>query len=222
MKLEEWAEEEIKLAIEHEKEGATENDDKLLDYVSACYISALKAFKSLCEDGHSGMSIRFTQNILNRLIDQKPLTSINGDDDEWELSEGWDDAKKHYQNKRVSSLFKTVDENGDTTYRDVDRTYCVNIDSDETFYHMGLVSSMIDDMYPITMPYYPPSKPYRVTCQQFLFDKLEGDFDTFGILTIITPDDEVINVNKYFRTCKDKWIEIVEDDYKYRYNHREG
>ena len=50
----EWAKREIELACKRER-GNHPNDE--FDYGCACYASALKAFKSLLEDGHSGMSI---------------------------------------------------------------------------------------------------------------------------------------------------------------------
>ena len=44
------------LACEHERKVSGVEDDNW-DYGCACYESALKAFESLCEDGHSGYSI---------------------------------------------------------------------------------------------------------------------------------------------------------------------
>ena len=74
MDMKSWAEKEIEIACAREKANAEDSDE--WNYGVACYQSALKAFNSLCEDGHSGMSIGFTKNILNRLIDGKPLTPI--------------------------------------------------------------------------------------------------------------------------------------------------
>lgn len=74
MRVLDWAREEIEIAKKREREASgVENG---WDYGCVCYDSALKAYESLCEDGHSGLSIRITQNILNRLIDGKVLTPI--------------------------------------------------------------------------------------------------------------------------------------------------
>ena len=55
------------MACEREKSG--DDGDGFSEYGCACYRSALKAFNSLMEDEHSGMSIiGITRNILNRLI----------------------------------------------------------------------------------------------------------------------------------------------------------
>lgn len=60
-----WAKREVKIASKKENPNRKEGE---FDYGCACYESALKAFESLCEDNHSGFSIRMTQAILNRLI----------------------------------------------------------------------------------------------------------------------------------------------------------
>ena len=52
--------------------------------------------------------------ILNKLIDNKPLTALTGEPDEWnDISDwGYKDGGKHYQNKRCSAVFKDVLDNG--------------------------------------------------------------------------------------------------------------
>ena len=109
--MELWAENEVALACKHEvalacKHEAPERKDGEWDYGCACYESALKAFKSLCKDGHSGMSIGFTKTILNRMIDRKPLMPIEDTEDAWNLCTLDDDGSiKQYQCKRMSSFF---------------------------------------------------------------------------------------------------------------------
>lgn len=80
MSMLKWAENKIRLACERENPDRKEGE---FDYGCACYESAFKAFKSLIEDGHSGMSISITRNILNRLIIGQPLTPIEDMDDIW-------------------------------------------------------------------------------------------------------------------------------------------
>ena len=60
MTTEEWAEREIEIACKKENPNW---DGKSFDYGCACYQSALKAYKSLCEDEHSGGSFNITKNI---------------------------------------------------------------------------------------------------------------------------------------------------------------
>lgn len=71
MNLNDWARNEIELACKKERGS---KDISEFDYGVACYESAYKAFQSLLKDEHSGLSIIFTQQILNRLIEHKPLT----------------------------------------------------------------------------------------------------------------------------------------------------
>lgn len=73
MNMTDWAKREIEIACIRER--GDKNADEW-DYGCACYESAYKAFQSLVEDEHSRMNIRLTQNILNRLIEGKPLTLL--------------------------------------------------------------------------------------------------------------------------------------------------
>ena len=100
-----WAEREVAIACK--KENPNKKDGEF-DYGCACYESALKAFKSLCDDGHSGFSIKMTQEILNRLINGQPLTPIEDTDDIWYERHHYKEGNKLYQCKRMSSLFKDV------------------------------------------------------------------------------------------------------------------
>lgn len=68
MNMLDWAKREVELACKRENPDRKPGE---WDYGCACYESALKALKSLLEDGHSGFSISLTKQILNRLIDRK-------------------------------------------------------------------------------------------------------------------------------------------------------
>ena len=80
MSMLEWAKKEVELACKREN---PDRKDGEWDYGCACYESALKAFKSLLEDEHSGYSIGLTKNILVRLIEGKVLTPIEDTPDIW-------------------------------------------------------------------------------------------------------------------------------------------
>lgn len=211
MTMKEWAEQEVEIACARERKNSKEEGE--WDYGCACYGSALKAFNSLLEDGHSGFSIGVTKQILIRLIEGKPLTPIEDTDDIWdysrrENSEGY----SSYQCKRMSSLFKHVYDDGSVKYTDNNSHYCVNIHNPNGTYHSGLVRRIIDEMFPITMPYY-PSKPIKVFCEDFLTDWKNGDFDTVGILYAITPDNEQVNIYRYFKESGSGWEEITAAEY---------
>ena len=128
--MKDWAKREIELACKKENPDRKEGE---FDYGCSCYESAYRAFECLLGDEHSGMSIGITKNILNRLIDGKPLTPIEDTENVWnECHRGKDRESTTYQNKRRSSLFKDVHTNGTITYTDVNRYYCVDICSENS------------------------------------------------------------------------------------------
>lgn len=218
MSMKEWAEKEIEIAKKRERGNAPEGE---WDYGCACYDSALKAFNSLLEDGHSGMSIGFTKNILNRLIEGMPLSPIEDTDDIWNVSHiDKHDGYTSYQCKRMSSLFKYVYADGTVKYRENNYCQCVHIHNPEIAYHFGLVSNLIYEMFPITMPYFPDSAPMKVYCEDFLVDPANGDFDTVGIYYVMHPDGTKIGINRYFKAKDKGWEEIDDDEYKLRYSIR--
>lgn len=214
--MELWAEREVEIACKHE---APDRKPGEWDYGCACYESALKAFRSLCEDGHSGFSISMTKFILNRLIEGKPLTSIEDTEDAWsDISDrsGLRGEIANYQSRRMSSLFKYVYADGSVKYRDVNRFCGVNLDNPDVSYHSGLIDRVMEEKFPITMPYFPESKPFRVYCEEFLTDRKNGDFDTVGILYVIKPDGERVEINRYFKEGEKDFIEIASCEYEMR------
>lgn len=227
MDLEKWAEKEIEIACKRENPDREEGE---WDYGCACYESALKAFKSLLEDEHSGFSIAITKNILNRLIDGKPLTPIEDTDDVWdrERADIFDECQI-YQCTRMSSLFKYVYNDGRVKYMDVNRVIAYDIDNPDVTYYTGLADAFINEMYPVTMPYMPYDKYFKICFETFLTDKKHGDYDTKAILYLITPEGETINVNRYFREpefdleeayTRHGWLEISKEEYEERKSRR--
>ena len=210
-----WAEQEIELACMSEREGVEKPGDA--DYGINCYKSAFKAFKSLAEDGHSGFSIQITKSLLNRLIDGLPLTPIQDTPDIWNESPlGDKDGTKEYQCKRMSALFKTVKPDGTTTYSDIHRVNCVNIDNPDVAFTNGIARRFVDKLYPITMPYLPSSKKFTLYTEEFLYNPKNGDYDTMAYLYLVTPEGERVEVNRYFKELAGKFVPISKDEYERR------
>ena len=214
-----WAEREVTIACGKENPN---KKDREFDYDCACYKSALKAFKTLCDEGHSGLSMKITQSILNRLINGQTLTPIEDTDDIWYERHNYKYGHKLYQCKRMSSLFKDVYADGTVEYSDNNRLYCVNIHNPNNTYYSGLVRRIIDKMIPITMPYM-PDKPIKVYCEDFLTDKKNGDFDTVGVFYALKTENgeqEKIEINRFFKEPKDNeeydWVEISKEEYMHR------
>lgn len=218
MSMQTWAEKEIEIACKREREASGVENDGDWDYGCACYESALKAYKSLMGDDHSGFSIGVTKHILNRLIDGKPLTPIEDTPDVWNnlscFGDG-DDKYTSYQCNRMSSLFKDIYADGTVRYTDIDRCYGVDINNPSCTFKTGLVTKIIDEMFPISMPYM-PEEPIKVYCEDFLTDKKNGDFDTRGVFYAVKPDGKKIEINRFFKESKDGWDEIDDIEYNER------
>ena len=224
MDILEWAKKEIEIAIAREKTSAEqEGDHEFLDYTVACYESALKAFKSLCEDEHSGMSIMITKRFLSRLIDGKPLTPIEDTPDVWSLTARREDlGYKSYQCTRMSSLFKDVFPDGTVRYHDVNRVIAnvINSENPDIPWHSGVASRLVDEMYPITFPYIPENNPYVVKMSEFLFDPEKGgDFDTIAVWSLRLPDGSENIIHKFYKEDSNEecdWKEIDKGEFRER------
>ena len=217
MSMSEWAENEIKIACERENPNW---DGKSFDYGCSCYQSALKAYKSLCDDEHSGFSFGLTKNILIRLMNGLPLTPIKDTEDVWNTSV-IDKHEDHttYQCKRMSSLFKAVYKDGVVEYSDIDRAYCIDINTGDTY--SGWVCNIIDEMFPITMPYYPKVDKYKVYTEEFIAEGYVGDqtdYNTRAVLYCVTPEGEKVEINKFYADTEEsfKMKEITKEEYEQR------
>lgn len=209
--MQRWAEEEIRIACERERRNGTPEGE--WDYGVACYESALKAFRSLMEDGHSRFSIAITLDILNKFVKGQALTPIEDTDDVWnKCGRAYKKDYITYQCKRMSSLFKDVYADGHIEYIDGSRFRCRTLDS-YAYWSNGHVSKIASEYYPITMPYIP--RTYTVVCEEFLTDRKNGGFDTMAILYIYDSAGERKEVNRYF-AVEEGWREIDPAEYVQR------
>jgi len=210
MSMSDWAKGEVRLAC---KKEAPDRKNGEWDYGCACYESALKAYLSLMEDEHSGASFGFTANILKRLLESKPLSPIVDVPEAWsDILSRDEDGSITYQCRRMSSLFKTVLPDGTVIYSDIDRYYCKDIKTGAT-YHCGLESKLLNELHPITMPYYPPIGYYVFETAELLTDRKNGDFDTKAVFTLKTPDGRLEKIYKYYAESEDGWKEIDLPEY---------
>ena len=213
MTMTEWARREVEIACKRENPDREEGE---WDYGCACYESALKAYECLSEHGHSGFSWGLTRNVLMRLMDGKPLTPIEDNEEDWKESRGYNDGGKHYQCKRMSSLFKDVSADGTVKYTDVNRVEMFNVESPDVAWSNGYIRDLIDERFPITFPYIPEVRPYRVYVEEFLYEEGNGDYDTIGILYCVKPDGEKVDLNIYLGEVDGKFVEISLHEYDLR------
>ena len=204
MSMIDWAENEVKIACKKENPNW---DGKSFDYGCACYQSALKAYKSLMDDDHSGFSWNVTKNILIRLMNNMPLTAIAEED-----FEGVEPIFANvYQCPRMSSLFKEVDANGNIIYSDNDRYY--GVDENGNTYSGGGLKDLCDKLFPITLPYYPKTQKYVFYTEEFLLDSENGDFDHKAVLYVRTPEGDKIELDEYYKEVNGKMVKITKEEY---------
>lgn len=200
-----WAKKEVELFKEKQD-----------DYGKLCADSALDAFLSLMADNHSGFSIKITQNLLNRLINGQPLQPIEdkdffvNDKDYSFLSESEEQLKKvglksSLQCPRMSSLFRNEKLDGTVIYDDVERTIFIDTydENNPSTWHSGGADKIVDKLFPITMPYYPSTKQYKVYGKSMYIDENGNDKTKEHPGTVnktiyeylITPKGERIELN---------------------------
>lgn len=218
MSMSEWAAEEVRIACERERARIAEKEDDLDEcaarYAESCYQSALKAYNSLCGDGHSGMSFSITANILKRLCSGYPLTPIDDVEGVWNLVRDTP-TKTEYQCRRMYSLFKTVSkEDGSVQFRDVDRFVCV--DPTGATYHNNFISQQLDKLYPLTLPYIPKDK-FLVEAFDFSTNAAPGEFDTIIIHSVKEPSGQKVLLNLCFKETKNGFEQIEMKEYEARY-----
>lgn len=214
MSKKEWAAKEIELLCNESKDN----------YLKHCASAALEAFNFIADQGHSGCSIELTKSILFDLINEFPLTPIEGTDNEWAFSYN-KDGSKVYQHLRRSTLFKTVHSDGHVEYNDIRTSYCVNNDHTtatytNTFIQREAIKALseqgIDD-YCVTFPYYPKRDKLRIVTEDCMYDKTQkGDFDTIGILYANVPRRGKVDINKFYKETTNGFVPICKDEYDIR------
>ena len=210
-----WAKREVELAKnEALKSGA---DNCSAHYICECLNSALKAFNSLREDGHSGASMEQMLMFLQRLVRGLPLTPID-EDTTWVKSSVSESGTITYQCARMTSLFKDVDREGNITYSDVNRVVCVNKDDLKApVWYNGFVSKIVNSIYPIKFPYYTSSDPIIAYVSEHTTSVTE-DFDTMCIDSVKLDNGETVELKRFFKEDPNinSWVEIDEEEYNRR------
>ena len=213
MSIQEWAEREVNSEIAKCEDGYTVEGLK----------SALKAYKSLCEDGHSGMSFSITRHFLTKLMNSQPLSPIVDEDFFSEVAKDSIGQTKEYlkerglksdiQCPRMSSLFREETLEGIVSYHDIDRAYCINVENERNTFSCWL-TQIIDEKFPITMPYSPKLSKYKIYVYEFLCDKSNGAYDHQGIQKIVTPEGETIEIDDwFFKEGEDQWIKQTKEEF---------
>lgn len=177
-----WARREIEI-FSREQDG----------YGCMCAESALKAFLSLCVDGHSGFSFGVTKGLLERLMGGLPLKPIEDKDffdqngmvqeDPRYLKEM--ELKSNLQCKRMLGLFRKEHLNGIVDYTDTNRVRGIDLEHPDIDFYSNEATEWVDRLFPITMPYFPMNEVrYKV-----FFKDNEPKY-------IITPNNKRVDIYK--------------------------
>lgn len=172
----EWAKKEIELYKSIQNECGKE-----------CADIALKAFILLAENNRNEFCAELTKKILNKFIDSLSLTPIGDNDFEGgnQLMLSQKEAEtigSITQCIRKDSLFRIKYLNGETKYDDSNRIVCYNC-GETTEYYCNKANDLINELFPIKMPYRPKKQRYVI-----IFDTTGND-----IINIITPRGEELN-----------------------------
>lgn len=222
MTMSEWARKEVEIACKKENPDWDQASGQF-DYGCGCYQSALKAYLTLMEDGHSGYSFGITAAILERLLHELPLTPIedipenwyDGSDEDQPLIKS-DDGTVSQMCKRRFSLWKETRADGTVVFRDNERYVCY--DESESFagFHDGQAGRILDEMFPIKMPYFPEKERYKIEESTYLTDRKNGDLDTKAFWRVTTPGGEVVSINQFYAEIDNKWQRIDQETFKER------
>lgn len=143
---------------------------------------------------HSGLSAKLCMQLFDRAINNKPLTAITEDDvfDKNNLKEA--PGVKRETCRRYPSLKRIVYENGRVQYTDSGRAAFNDLRSPGnpgSLFYNSLAIQIVDQMFPIRLPYMPPQEPYIVRgiqiCKYELF-----------VSSICKPDRTPIFVERDF------------------------
>ena len=86
---------------------------------SMVYDDVVELLEVFHRQGHSGSSAPYVMRLFSRVAMFKPLSPLTGEDDEWnEISRN--ELAIEYQNKRKSSVFKQLKDDGTVFVYDID------------------------------------------------------------------------------------------------------
>lgn len=151
-------------------------------------------------------------------VEQKP---IEDREDNWEFSGKDSNGVSIYRCLERHSLIKSVHPDGEVKYEDIEAYRAVDINDLYRVHYNLLVQEVINELYPVTFPYY-PKEPLRVYCDYPINIDSEGNnyFDTVAILCAISSKPKVIPINRYFKLVDGNWVDIDIKEYLMRKHER--
>lgn len=206
-KITDWAENELKIFLK--------NREDVVDYKiikKGCDVIN-KSFKDLIY-GLDSLECHFGdfRDVYISLLKREILSPIT--DKDWDSCQP--SVRELIQCPRKYSVIKEVDENGNESYRDVDRVICVDAEHPSITFRCSL-SNIINDLHPIVMPYLPPKNPYKIYVKSYLTDKNHGDFDVHEVIGYEDPEGKWHDYHRFEYYSNNKETEIVVDEMRKEY-----
>ena len=91
--------------------------------------------------------------------------------------------------------------------------------------YTGSVGNIIDELFPITMPYFPKTfERYKVVVHSFSAKGYENDnedYNTRGFLFIETPSKTTVEIGRFFADKGHGMVEITHEEYLERLKHEQ-
>lgn len=211
-----WARKELKLLGESEKD--------MEEYCDAAFRTYCNYVKAMYGTDNPTLS----STIFNQLILGNPLTPIDDKTpDDWDFVEGFNPSSDThnpgyaiYQCNRRFTLFKKISYDKKTgketiKFSDSGRASCIDINTNQT-YTGGIGMTLLDEIHPVTMPYYPTGK-FKIFTEDFKYHKDNDscDFDTIGVLYFKLPDGRMEEVKRFFKydPKSQQMVEIDKTEY---------
>ena len=165
------------------------SDDDLLRLIHLD--AAFEAFRALCLDDITGYDRTQALKLMRDLNNGFPLSPIEDVPEIWnEIPINKEEGSVAYQCSRYSALFKTVYSDGRVEFDDVCRCKGQHVDGPKgVAFTSGRIRKIVNEHFPITMPYMPPHDPYVVICLDFKYDENDdkNDWDTQAFFYIEDP-----------------------------------
>lgn len=208
-KLMEWARKEIAYLMRDDESSIGKSDEEenqvymLALQIYDEYIKVVGNFKNPSNTALFG-------TVFLQLIGGNLLTPIEDNDGDWRVFEGFDPAAGNenpgysiYECVRKPSLLKRVNYDkksgdiADVKFRDSERSVCIDIDTGST-YSGGIGEWLLDEMLPITMPYFPTGK-IKIFTEEFKAYPEGEENDTCGVIYFRLPDGQMQEVKRFFK-----------------------
>lgn len=204
-----WARKELALGL---CDSLNQEPEGEWNYKTSCYEVAEYLYEKMFVNDPQGYGLNYTMDILQRLVNSQPLTPIEDEESTWvefyTPASDNDDDIVIYQCARMPYLLKYLYFNGKVEYEDLLYTAAVNIADSSDIYSSAMVNEIVSAIFPIQFPYY-PEDPILVYCSEF---KLNGS-TYFGILYADKPKEARHEINRFFKSFEDNYVEVDELDF---------